>query len=256
MITKVRQASMTSRNTVAKTYKCNECRDTGWVEGENGFKKCICVEREHLQRLWQHFGVNPRDVKKLSQYEPYDDLTRKIKEKAICYIKNFDEIKNTEKNSFGLFGQPGAGKTHIIIAIGANLLSNENHVSAVYMPYLEATRELKANANDDEYYLKLSSRYCNAKVLIIDDLFKDKVRNGQLIKGAELTAADIKHILPIINYRYFNHLPTIYSSECTPEILLNLDEATAGRILEPCENYMAIFKDKKYNYRMRKFIKD
>jgi DNA replication protein DnaC len=140
-----------------------------------------------------------------------------------------------------------------VIAIGAALL-NKN-IPVVYMPYLEAMRELKANVNDDEYYLKLSSRYCNAKLLIIDDLFKDKVRNGQLIRGASLNEADIKHILPIINFRYLNHLPTVYSSECTPQILINLDEASAGRILEPCNNHMVIFKGQQYNHRMKKFMK-
>lgn len=123
------------------------------------------------------------------------------------------------------------------------------------MPYLEVMRELKANVNDDEYYLNLSSRYCKAKLLIIDDLFKDKMRNGQLIKGACITEADMKHIYPILNYRYFNHLPMAFSTECTPDILNYLDEALAGRILETCDENMTIFKGQQYNYRMRKFAK-
>lgn len=220
--------------------------------GDNGYKRCSCYEIDHVQRLWKHFGVNPKDVKKIYEYKPYDPLTKAAKEKAVDYIKSFDQIRSSRENSFGLFGQPGAGKTHLVICIGSALLTRIDHVPVVYMPYLEAMRELKANVNDDEYYLKLSRRYCSAQVLIIDDLFKDKVRNGQTVSS--LNEADIKHILPIINYRYLNFLPTIYSSECTPEILLNLDEATAGRILEPCENHMTIFKDKKYNYRMRNFM--
>lgn len=236
------------------SYKCAKCKDTGWMLTEEGtYKKCECVELDYLNRLWQHFGIKPEKVKKLNDYKPFDDKTTLAKEKAIQYIKDFEGIKNSEENSFGLFGQPGAGKTHIVIAIGADLLNHS--VPVVYMPYLEAMRELKANVNDDEYYLKLSSRYCNAKLLIIDDLFKDKVRNGQLIIGATLNEADIKHILPIINFRYLNHLPTVYSSECTPQMLINLDEASAGRILEPCNNHMVIFKGQQYNYRMKKFMK-
>lgn len=243
----------TSQNPKTK-YKCSICKDTGWkITKEGTCKKCECIEIEHLKKLWESFGVNSNQVKKLKDYKPFDNLTTLAKENAIRYVKNFDEIKNTEENSYGLFGQPGAGKTHIILAIGAALL-NKN-IAVVYMPYLEAMRELKANTNDDEYYLKLSRRYCNAKLLIIDDLFKDKVRNGQLIRGATLNEADIKHILPIINYRYLNHLPTIYSTECNPQILLDLDEASAGRILEPCNNHMVIFKGSQYNYRMRKFAK-
>lgn len=44
------------------------------------------------------------------------------------------------------------------------------------MPYVEVMRELKATAMDNEYYIKLSSSYMKAKVLIIDDLFKDKLK--------------------------------------------------------------------------------
>ena len=50
-----------------------------------------------------------------------------------------------------------------------------------------------------------------AKVLIIDDLFKDKLRNGELV--GELKEADIKHLYPILNYRYFNNLPTLVKAQ-------------------------------------------
>lgn len=254
---------MTAHTTSQKsedTYKCHICQDTGWVETKDGFRRCDCYKKEYAERLWKGFGVDPRKVKKLNAYKPYDDLTKKAKEMAIKYIENFDDIRLTEINSFGLFGQPGAGKSHIVISMGASLLNREKPVQVIYMPYLEATRQLKANTNDDEYYLKLSGRYKKAKVLIIDDLFKDKVKNSQLIKDrygnkAMLTESDIKHVMPILNYRYSNKLPTLISTECTPEILTELDEAQSGRIIESCGENMVVFRDKKYNFRMRKFMK-
>ena len=250
----VKMNSMTSQAMVAN-YKCSICRDTGWQVTEEGtYKICSCYEKDYAKRLWENFGVNPDEVKEIIDYIPYDEVTKSAKKKAVKYIEEFEEIRNSPGNSYGLFGQPGAGKSHIVIAIGAALL-NKN-IKVIYMPYLEASRELKANTNDDEYYLKILNRYKNAEVLIIDDLFKDKVRNGQLIKGACITEADMKHIYPILNYRYFNKLPILFSTECTPGILLSLDEALAGRITESCEPFMTIFGDKKYNYRMRKFMKE
>ncbi|HBJ2604417.1 TPA: MerR family transcriptional regulator, partial [Clostridium botulinum] len=71
--------------------------------------------------MWKAFGVNPEDVKNISEYKAYDEKTKLAKEKAETYIKNFSQIQNTQENSFGLFGQPGAGKSHIVIAIGATL---------------------------------------------------------------------------------------------------------------------------------------
>lgn len=250
---------MTSQNTEVKeiNFKCPSCRDTGWLTTEGGaYKKCECVELEYLKKLWEAFGIKPSDVKKLKEYIPFDDVTKLAKDKAVEFIKNFDDIKSNRENSYGLFGQPGAGKSHIVISIGAALLNRkDNPIPVVYMPYLESMRELKANSMDDEYYNKIINRYSRAKLLIIDDLFKDKMRNGELINGANVTEADMKHIYPILNFRYSNYLPTVFSTECTPYILNELDEALAGRILETCGDNMAIFQDKKYNFRMRKFMK-
>lgn len=205
---------------------------------------------DYVKRLWGSFGVKPEDTKKLKEYKPYNEATAKARDKAVEYIKIFDSIKDTRENGFALMGQPGAGKTHIVVAIGSALL--ERKIPVVYTPYLEAMRELKANSMDDEYYNKLVVRYQKAKVLIIDDLFKDKVKKGKLT--GELTEADMKHIYPILNYRYLNYLPTLISTECTPNMLLDLDEALGGRILECCSKYGVVFT-KECNYRMRKFIK-
>lgn len=188
----------------------------------------------------------------LREYKPYNEITEKAKEKAAEYIISFDEIKNTRENGFALLGAPGAGKTHIVLAIGKALL--EKKVQVVYMPYLEVIKELKALAMYQEDYEKLLNRYTRSNVLIIDDLFKDKVKKGKVT--AELSEADMKHIYPIINYRYLNHLPTLISSECTPKMLLELDEALAGRILEPTgKKYLQVFKND-CNYRLRKFERD
>lgn len=248
---------MTSLNTAPK-YSCPLCKDTGWLEGENGYRRCSCQEKIYSEKLWKRFGVNPSEVKKLNEYKPYDDTTKMALQKAVQYVKNFKKIINQRENSFGLFGQPGAGKSHIVIAIGAALL--KDNIPVVYMPYLEAMRQLKANSLDDEYYLSFSSKYQQSKVLIIDDLFKDKIKNGQLIKDnygyiRGLNEADMKHIYPILNYRYINKLPTLISTECTPMDLQELDGALSGRILESCGDNITIFKGQQYNYRMKKFMK-
>lgn len=239
-------------NTTSSSYKCSKCKDTSWIEKDGAYTRCSCYTEEYLSRLWENFGVKLKDIKLLREYEPYNDSTKKAKDKAADYIRNFDEIKDTRENGFALLGQPGAGKTHIVLAIGKALL--EKKISVVYMPYLEVIKELKALAMYQEDYEKLLSRYTRAKVLIIDDLFKDKVKKGRI--AAELSETDLKHIYPILNYRYLNYLPTIISSECTPNMLLELDEALGGRILETTgKRFSLTFKDD-CNYRLKKFMKD
>ncbi|WP_084133350.1 DnaA ATPase domain-containing protein [Clostridium grantii] len=249
------QAACTISQCSEDKYKCEECMDTTWIINENNVcTRCECYEKRIIENAWSRFGVKPEEVAKVNDYKPFDDVTYEVKNKAIKYIQNFDGIKKGKENSFGLFGQPGAGKSHLVIAIGAALLNRqEKFIKVVYMPYEEVIRDLKANAMDDENYIKIQSKYCRAELLIMDDLFKSKVKNNKLI--AELNSSDIKHIYPIINYRYLNKLPVLVSSECTPQMLIELDEAIARRILEMCGDNITVFKGIKYNYSLKKFIK-
>ena len=68
-----------------------------------------------------------------------------------------NDIEKHRENNFCLMGQSGAGKTHIITAIGKALLDKK--IPVVYMPYLEAIRELKSCSMDLEYYEKLINKY-------------------------------------------------------------------------------------------------
>jgi len=197
--------------------------------------------------MWENFGVSQEDVKLLKDYEPYNDITKKAKHQAAQYITRFEEL--SKGTNFVLMGQAGGGKTHIVLAIGKALL--EKRIKVLYMPYLEAIRELKANSMDDEYYMKISERYKRTEILIIDDLFKDKVKKGRLV--GELTEADMRHIYPILNYRYSNKLPTLISTECNPNMLIELDEALGGRILERCGKEFGIVFNNQCNYRLRQF---
>lgn len=89
-------------------------------------------------------------------------------------------------------------------------------------------------------------------MVIIDDLFKDKIRQGNLI--VDLKESDMKHIYPILNYRYLNYLPTLISTECTPQLLIKLDEALAGRILKCCGKRFGVAFKNDYNYRLKQFL--
>jgi DNA replication protein DnaC len=234
-------------------YKCEECSDTGWVITDNNrYTRCKCVEINFIKRCWENYGIKPDEVKSLKDYIPYNKQCAAAKQKAVKYIENYSMVSAAENNWYGLFGQAGAGKSYIAIAIGAALLTMEHKPRrVVYMPYIEAMRELKVNVLDDECYIKILNHYQRAEVLVIDDLFKDKIKNKKI--AYELTEADIKHIYPIINFRYFNKLPTVISSECTPNMLLELDEALGGRILERCDENITVFVGEEYNYRLKKF---
>lgn len=239
------------KNTKTWTYKCEKCKDTGWIEGEEGMKYCECTIRELAVSQWKSFGLNPATVKKIREYDVNNEAQKEAKDTAIRYVKNFEDIKKSRENSLALLGQSGAGKSHLIIAIGAALI--EKGYRVVYMPYIEVISQLKANVLDEEAYIKILSKYQKADLLILDDLYKDKLKNGKLDKDKKLNEADIKHLYSVINYRYINRLPIVVSSEASPNILIDLDEAIAGRILESCGDNVVVFDEDYHNYRLRKW---
>ena len=78
------------------------------------------------------------------------------------------------------------------------------------------------------------------KVLYLDELLK------------KYTEADLRYLIEIINYRYANNLKTIISSERMISELLEIDEATFGRVVEKCGKYLVnIGKDKSKNHRLQ-----
>lgn len=232
------------------TNKCPMCKDVGFIEvGINTYRKCECKLKEELEQRFKNAGINLAEVKSLEEYEVYNTITADAKKKTENYIKEFLSFKNERENGFTLLGQAGGGKTLLNLIIAKALI--EKSISVRYMGYLEGIRELKSLTLNKQEYEKKFNEYVNCDVLIIDDLFKNKILNGQLKNG--LSEADLNHTMPIINQRYINHRPMIISSECTGKQLLDLDGATGGRILEASRRIVTF--DRSCNYREKIFFK-
>ena len=234
-----------------------ECEDLGYIyePNTNKARKCSCFTRKQIKRRLEFSGINSdRHNITLESYKPYDQLTKKTRDMARIYIDNFRNLNTW----LAFIGQPGCGKTLLSMAIAMELINRENPVNVVYMSYLDSMRELKASSMDNENYNRLQQRYLNAELLIIDDLFKDKIKNGKLIRymnrDAELSEADIRHLCPVINNRYLNKKNTIINSECTIEQIRYLDSSSGDRIYEMCAFGEMVFEftGSKYNQRIRR----
>ena len=132
-------------------------------------------------------------------------------------------------------GQVGAGKSHLSFSIANELM--DAGVGVVYMSYREVITRLKQNIMDEVYYHRVMGKYKNARVLLIDDLFKGKV-----------TDSDVNIIFELLNFRYFNKLPVIVSCEMGMDGIMNVDEAIGSRLYEMCKCIEV--RGKKLNYRM------
>lgn len=214
---------------------------------------CECRERKQYERILKNSGISEAFRKK--SFRNYSDkgidILKKAKKKAVNYIKKFDEIRNTEKNSIAFLGQVGAGKTHLSIAIANNLMSK--NIGVLYMQYREDIVKIKQVANDEINYSNAINPYKNASVLLIDDLFKKATYKDRL--GNEiLNDADARVMFEIINYRYLKRAPIIVSSEYTVNKLLDLDEAIGSRIIQMCEDRTIEFVGEKLNHRLYKLV--
>jgi len=206
--------------------------------------RCKCYEVDKAKRLWDAAGIDTEQAKQtFTSFITWNASSVKAKETAAMYYKKFENIKAQRSNSIAFIGQVGSGKTHLSIALAVNFLKKD--VSVVYMPFRDVITKIKQNMLDEEYYQKELSKYKNAKVLLIDDLFKGKV-----------TESDINIMFEIINHRYLNHLPIIVSSEFVADKLLDVDEAVGSRILQMCKEYTVQIEGRENNYRLKGIVKN
>ena len=254
VLERIRKSSMSIQNpknmNLARTteegqknlYNCDKCKDTTWILDSNGkvVERCNCYEIIKVREQWEASGLKTDDLDKtFKSYEPWNDLTKRMKGVTTNYYLRFKEIEKTKHNSILLCGQPGAGKTHLSIALANNFIKKDSK-KVVYMPYRSVITTLKQNILDKEYYKNLVSKYQMAEILLIDDLFKGKVNE-----------TDINIMFEIINHRYINKLPIIVSTEYLVEEMLSYDEAIGSRIYEMAKGFIVEVKGQENNYRLR-----
>lgn len=227
-----------------KNY-CSICDNVGFIpvvdnEGHTRYRPCKCREMLKVQKIWEQSGISVNDIdKSFANFEAWNNEIRAMKDKATSYYLQYSKIKADRCNSIMLCGNPGCGKTHLALALANNLLKNKG-IPVVYMPYRDVITKIKQNMVDEEYYKKTLSKYQNAEVLLIDDLFKGKVND-----------TDINIMFELINHRYLNRMPMIISTEFTVDKLLSFDEAIGSRLYEMAKSYVVQVEGIKNNYRMR-----
>lgn len=222
------------------SYKCTICKDTGMELTErNTYKRCVCVEREMIEKQWEELGINPNDPKTFETFEERNEEVKRAKYTAISFVGQVKERVDGRHNSLLLIGQSGAGKSHLCKAVFHELIKDNIFITP--MIFRDSIDKLKMKFSDIEAE-KLMEKFKNAKMLYIDDLFK-----------GGYTDSDIKTMFELIDYRYRKYLPTIVSTELMIKDLIEADEALGTRILEMSKGHIAMVpKSLSNNYRLKK----
>lgn len=231
-----------------KFVDCPKCKNKGYiqivkfVDFYNDYSdfmvECECMSKRKTMMKAQNSGLGEYLDKRFNDYVATDEWQTNIKSKAIEYCKS------DNKYWFVTLGQSGAGKT-LISSIIANYLLLKQDKTVLYITWTDFISRLKRDivgdrSNEVSSYL---DEVKQVEVLYIDELLK------------KYNETDLKYIIEIINYRYTNNLVTIISSERTIDELLEIDEATFGRVIEKADRFIInIPKDKKKNYRLRNLL--
>lgn len=228
---------------------CIKCRNRGNIaypkeDGNVGIVECECmVPRRSIWHMERHGLKTIIQEMTFDNFRPEQPWQQTIKTKAMNYAEHMH-------GWLLACGQVGSGKTHLCTAVCHHRLQKGDGVH--YMPWRDEIVTLKSLPIDSDERAKLFTKLKSAQILYIDDLYKSGVNaDGSL----NLTGPDISITFEIVNYRYVNNLATIVSTEKTPKELMNIDEATASRIIERAKNnILNIARDPHRNYRLKDVV--
>ncbi len=140
------------------------------------------------------------------------------------YLDNWEENREAGRGIY-FCGDVGVGKTHLAVAV-MNELIQRKRVPSLFVTVPELLDNLRGAYNDpgrdlDEWMETVK----NADFLVLDDL------------GSERATDWVRErIFVVVNHRYREALPTIFTSNIGPKDLAEqLGERTASRIIAMCD---------------------
>lgn len=140
------------------------------------------------------------------------------------YLGGWEENREEGRGLY-LCGDVGTGKTHIAVAVMTELIKRKR-VPSLFVTVPEFLDNLRGAYNDpgrdiDEWMDAVK----NADFLVLDDLGSEKP-----------TEWVRERLFVVINHRYREQLPTLFTSNIGPkDLAAQLGERTASRIIAMCD---------------------
>ena len=208
-------------------YKCNICKDKGYIKENGKTIRCKCVTQKLLNERYNNSNLNLdnnetfenfnlkyySNEKENEEKSPRENM-KEIFEISKYFVENFGD-KNTKIKNIFFTGKTGLGKTYLSNAIAKELINNGYTVFYQTAPIM-LDELMLSKFNDNEEYYNMLNQINIVDLLIIDDL------------GSEnLTESKMKELFSIINNRLIKNKSTLISSNMS---LKNLNDSYEDRI--------------------------
>ena len=195
--------------------KKNERRE--WELMRRDARVAILRERSGLSKRMKGYT--------LGNFRPtVSNAAGRARVKVDGYLEDWEENRDAGKGLY-FCGGVGTGKTHLAVAV-MNELIRRKRIPSLFVTVPELLDNLretynKPGRNLDEWMDAVQ----NAEFLVLDDL------------GSERTTEWVRErIFVIVNHRYREALPTVFTSNIGPKDLAEqLGERTASRIIAMCD---------------------
>lgn len=183
---------------------CDHCKDTGYLQAEDGNPKgpCSCSRQLMLEHLYQSSNLSQDPEIGFDRYRdqfysreasrekhgislPVREHMNNVRDRMRLFTEQFD---NPDTRSLYLYGPTGTGKTFLAKCAGKALLENGRVVLYLSAPdFFEAARTAKFGDNDRQEAANAYRRILDADLLILDDLGTEP--------SSDSRSADLLHLL-------------------------------------------------------------
>lgn len=168
------------------------------------------IEEEEDRTGTDGFGLNPK-------YTFDRFVVGKNNELACAAAKAVAKKPGKSYNPLYIYGGVGLGKTHLLQAIGHEILKNNPKIKLMYATCEKFTNEF-VNAIKNNKAKNFQNKYREVDVLILDDI--------QFISGKERTQEELFHTF---NDLHQNNKQIVFSSDRTPKSIAGLEPRLESR---------------------------